>query len=74
MMSSGRGLAWHVSYFSLSWWGAAAHITSHWASIRKRKKVNAGLGLLAPLLVHMCVVYAIASVSVFVHARVQARG
>lgn len=73
MLSSGRGLAWPVSYFSLSW-GAAAHITSHWASIRKREKVNAGLSLLAPLLVHMCVVYAIASVSMFVHARVQARG
>lgn len=42
--------------------------------IRKQKKANAGLGLLAPLLVHMCVVYAIASVSMSVHARVEARG
>lgn len=42
--------------------------------IRKQKKANAGLGLLAPLLVHVCVVYAIASRSVFVHTCVEARG
>lgn len=42
--------------------------------IRKQKKANAVLGLLAPLLVHVCVVYAIASVSMSIHARVEARG
>lgn len=74
MLSSGTRLAWHVDYFSLSWW-AAAHITSHWASNQEVEKGECWSRLTGSFAcAHVRGVCYSECVLVFVHACVEARG